>query len=57
MNVYGPESAKRSRHSHVFVWHLRQKIGPGPKHPFYLVGEHSIGYRFRGDQATQAGDA
>ncbi len=55
MNVWGSEFSNRSQYIHVFVWHLRQKIEPDPKHPTYLISEHSIGYRFRGDQTTQDG--
>jgi two-component system KDP operon response regulator KdpE len=45
-NVWGHNLDGSVDNVHVFVWQLRQKIEPDPKHPTYIISERSIGYRF-----------
>ncbi len=30
----------------VYIWHLRRKLEPDPKHPIYFLNELNTGYRF-----------
>jgi len=45
-NVWGHNLDGSVGNVHVFVWQLRQKIEPDPKHPIYIISERSVGYRF-----------
>ena len=44
--VWGPEYAEETGYIRRYVWHLRQKIEPGPEHPRFLLTERGFGYRF-----------
>ena len=45
-DVWGGENKYSAEHTHVFIWHLRQKMEPDPRNPTYLISEPGIGYRF-----------
>ncbi|MGI6206872.1 MAG: response regulator transcription factor [Anaerolineae bacterium] len=44
--VWGWEYTDDVDYVRIYIWHLRQKLEPDPKHPKYLQTEHGIGYRF-----------
>ncbi len=44
--VWGAEYRSELSYAKLFVWRLRQKIEPDPKHPRYILTERGIGYRF-----------
>ena len=46
-NVWGAEYENSVEYVHVYLSHLRRKIEEEPRHPQYLLTEHSIGYRFQ----------
>ena len=50
-NVWGKEYRYSDEYVHVYIWHLRRKLERDPKNPEYLISEHSVGYRFAGEQA------
>jgi two-component system KDP operon response regulator KdpE len=50
-NVWGKEYRYSDEYVHVYIWHLRRKLERDPKNPVYLISEHSVGYRFAGEQA------
>lgn len=43
--VWGPEYVDNSDYTKLFIWRLRQKIEPDPKHPQYILTERGVGYR------------
>ena len=45
-DVWGGENKYSAEHTHVFIWHLRQKMEPDPRNPTYLISEPGVGYRF-----------
>ena len=45
-SVWGMEYVDEIDYVRTYVWHLRRKIEPDPKHPRYLVSELNVGYRF-----------
>jgi two-component system KDP operon response regulator KdpE len=49
-DVWGTEYRYSDEYVHVYIWHLRRKLEKDPKDPRYLISEHSIGYRFTGEQ-------
>ncbi len=49
-NVWGKEYRYSDEYVHVYIWHLRRKLERNPKNPVYLISEHSVGYRFAGEQ-------
>ncbi len=44
--VWGPEYADEIDYVKVYISRLRSKIEPDPRHPQYILTEHSLGYRF-----------
>lgn len=44
--IWGDEYSDDVDYVKLFVYRLRQKIEPDPKHPQYIVSERGIGYRF-----------
>lgn len=44
--VWGVEYIDDIDYLRVYVWHLRKKIEPDPRHPVYLLNELNTGYRF-----------
>lgn len=47
-HVWGFEYINDIDYLRVYVWHLRRKIEPDPKHPVYVLNELNTGYRFEG---------
>ena len=45
-SVWGVEYVHEIDYVRTYVWHLRHKIEPDPKHPRYLVSVLNVGYRF-----------
>lgn len=45
-HVWGAEYSRETYYTKLFVWRLRRKIEPDPKHPRYILTERGIGYRF-----------
>ena len=45
-SVWGIEFVDEIDYVRTYVWHLRLKLEPDPKHPRYLLSEQNIGYRF-----------
>ena len=45
-SVWGMEYVHEVDYVRTYVWHLRHKLEPDPKHPRYLVSELNVGYRF-----------
>jgi DNA-binding response OmpR family regulator len=45
-HVWGWDCQGSAGYVHVYVWHLRQKLEPDPRHPSYLLTERGVGYRF-----------
>jgi DNA-binding response OmpR family regulator len=43
--VWGPEYVDNSDYTKLFIWRLRQKIEPDPRHPRYILTERGVGYR------------
>jgi two-component system, OmpR family, KDP operon response regulator KdpE len=46
-NVWGFRYSDALDYLRVYIWHLRRKIEPNPKHPIYLLNEMNVGYRFK----------
>ncbi len=44
--VWGDEYSDDADYVKLFVYRLRHKIEPDPKHPRYILSERGIGYRF-----------
>jgi len=44
--IWGHEYVDEVDYVKLYVWRLRQKIEPDPKHPRYIHTERGIGYRF-----------
>jgi len=44
--IWGAESTEGLDYVKLFVYRLRRKIEPDPKHPKYILSERGIGYRF-----------
>lgn len=44
--VWGFEYVDDVDYLRVYIWHLRRKIEPDPKHPTYISNELGVGYRF-----------
>lgn len=44
--VWGAEYASETDYTKLFVWRLRRKLEPDPRHPQYILTERGIGYRF-----------
>ena len=44
--VWGNEYSDDADYVKLFVYRLRHKIEPDPKHPQYILSERGIGYRF-----------
>ena len=44
--IWGAEYAEDVDYVKLFVYRLRRKIEPDPKHPKYILSERGIGYRF-----------
>jgi DNA-binding response OmpR family regulator len=47
-HVWGWEYEGSMDYVHVYVSHLRRKLGDDPRRPRYIVSEHGVGYRFDG---------
>lgn len=45
-NVWGNEYRGSLEHVHVYISHLRRKIGENPRKPRYIVTVHGMGYIF-----------
>jgi len=45
-SVWSMEYVHEIDYVRTYVWHLRHKLEPDPKHPRYLVSELNVGYRF-----------
>ena len=45
-SVWGTEYVHEIDYVRTYVWNLRHKLEPDPKHPRYLVSELNVGYRF-----------
>lgn len=45
--VWGFEYIDDVDYLRVYIWHLRRKIEPDPKHPTYIQNEPGVGYRFQ----------
>ena len=45
-SVWGMEYVDEIDYVRTYVWNLRHKLEPDPKHPRYLVSELNVGYRF-----------
>lgn len=48
--VWGFEYIDELDYLRVYVWHLRRKLEPDPKHPIYFLNELNTGYRFEPQQ-------
>ena len=44
--VWGFEYIDDIDYLRVYIWHLRRKLEPDPKHPIYILNELGVGYRF-----------
>jgi DNA-binding response OmpR family regulator len=44
--IWGAEYAEDVDYVKLFIYRLRRKIEPDPKHPEYILTERGIGYRF-----------
>ena len=44
--IWGAEYAEDVDYVKLFIYRLRRKIEPDPKHPKYILTERGIGYRF-----------
>jgi two-component system KDP operon response regulator KdpE len=44
--VWGKEYLGDTDYPRTYIWHLRLKIEPDPKHPVYVLNEPGMGYRF-----------
>jgi len=44
--VWGREYLGDTDYPRTYIWHLRLKIEPDPKHPIYVLNEPGVGYRF-----------
>jgi DNA-binding response OmpR family regulator len=49
--IWGAEYADDVDYVKLFVYRLRRKIEPDPKHPKYILSERGIGYRFVNPEA------
>lgn len=47
--VWGSEYADETGYVRRYVWHLRRKLEPDPRHPRYVLNERSFGYVFPAD--------
>jgi two-component system, OmpR family, KDP operon response regulator KdpE len=45
-NIWGSEYVDEPDYVKLFMWRLRRKIEPDPRHLKYLITERGIGYRF-----------
>jgi two-component system, OmpR family, KDP operon response regulator KdpE len=45
-HVWGWQYEGSMDYVHVYVSHLRRKLGDDPRQPRYIVSEHGVGYRF-----------
>jgi two-component system alkaline phosphatase synthesis response regulator PhoP len=46
INVWGSEYLGTMEHVHVYISHLRRKVEEDPKHPWYIITIHGMGYLF-----------
>ncbi len=44
--VWGAEYVDETGYIRRYVWHLRQKLEPDPRHPRYILNERGVGYLF-----------
>jgi two-component system KDP operon response regulator KdpE len=49
--IWGWEYQNNVDYVHVYISQLRRKVEQNPKHPQYLLTEHSVGYRFEAGNA------
>jgi two-component system KDP operon response regulator KdpE len=54
--VWGPEYGSELEYLRTFVRQLRKKLGDDAAAPKYLVTEPQVGYRFRAETGSMAGD-
>ena len=47
INVWGQEYSNETQYLHVFINQLRHKIEADPAHPYFILTEPGVGYRFR----------
>jgi two-component system KDP operon response regulator KdpE len=45
-HVWGEDRATETPYVKLYVWKLRKKIEPAPRHPRYILTERGLGYRF-----------
>jgi DNA-binding response OmpR family regulator len=45
-HVWGWDYDGSTDYVHVYVSHLRRKLGEDPRRPRYILSEHGVGYRF-----------
>src|SRR5688500_8258508 len=45
--VWGPAYDRESHYVRVYVQQLRQKLGDDPGHPWYIITEPGLGYRWK----------
>ena len=45
-SVWGMTYVDEIDYVRTYIWHLRHKLEPDPKHPRYLISELNVGYRF-----------
>jgi two-component system KDP operon response regulator KdpE len=55
--VWGWEYRECVDYVHVYVWHLRRKLEPNPRHPAYVLTERGVGYRFKAQKPRRKGYA
>jgi DNA-binding response OmpR family regulator len=45
-HVWGGNPATQIQYVKVYIWKLRRKLEPDPRHPRYILTERGLGYRF-----------
>jgi DNA-binding response OmpR family regulator len=45
--VWGYEYRDEDQYLWLYITYLRRKLEEDPKHPYYIIGERGIGYRFK----------
>lgn len=53
--VWGPGYGTETNYLRLYLAQLRRKLEPDPARPAYLLTETGMGYRFRPDEADEAG--
>ncbi|MBN1400145.1 MAG: response regulator transcription factor [Anaerolineae bacterium] len=45
-HVWAGDAATQIQYVKVYIWKLRKKLEPDPRHPRYILTERGLGYRF-----------